>query len=290
MLNDLRESARQCILAESNHASEQPVEVTSAQRPESHNAAGRSCFMKYKLLEPHHAGQAAQIHIEGQPGTLLTNLGKPFLTTLYAEICSSEWGFGVIALDDEVVAGVAILSTSTGHLFRDLKRRRALQLLLSIVPRLVTHPRLILDVYQSWRYPAKMGIGRTHSISDNGANTQLPQNEATQVSKEKDAEFLFLGVRKEYRGQRVASGLFDTSVVFCRKREIGHLIAVVEHTNWRLHRAASTHVARYGWRRMRQIELNGRLMDVIEMDLTRELPPKEWGAGTVDPGTLPKSQ
>ncbi len=65
---------------------------------------------------------------------------------------------------------------------------------------------------------------------------------------------------------------------------------MVEHTNWRLHRAASTHVARYGWRRIRQMELNGRLMDVIEMDLTRELPPEEWGAGTVDPDTLPKSQ
>lgn len=246
--------------------------------------------MQYKLLEPDHAGQAAQIHIEGQPGTLLTNLGKSFLTTLYTEICSSEWGFGVVALDDEVVAGVAILSTSTDQLFRDLKRRRAVQLLLSIVPRLLTHPRLMLDVYQSWRYPAKMGVGRKPSMSDNGASAQLQQNDAAQVSKEKDAEFLFLGVRKDYRGQRVGSGLFDTSVVFCREREIGHLIAVVEHANWRLHRAASTHVARYGWRRVRQMELNGRLMDVIEIDLTRELPAEEWEAGTVDPDTLPNKE
>ncbi len=246
--------------------------------------------MRYKLLEPHHASQAAQIHIEGQPGTLLTNLGKSFLTTLYAEICSSEWGFGVAALDNDVVAGVAILSTSTGQLFRDLKRRRAVQLLLSIIPRLLTHPHLMLDVYQSWRYPAKMGVGHKHSTSDNGANDQQQQNDTTQVSKKKDAEFLFLGVRKEYRGQKVGSGLFDTSVVFCREREIDHLIAVVEHTNWRLHQTASTHVARYGWRRIRQMELNGRLMDVIEMDLTRELPPEEWGAGTLDPDTLPNKK
>jgi hypothetical protein len=42
-------------------------------------------------------------------------------------------------------------------------------------------------------------------------------------------------------------------------------------------------VARYGWRRIGQMELNGRLMDVIEMDLTHELPPEEWGPSTVDP-------
>jgi ribosomal protein S18 acetylase RimI-like enzyme len=246
--------------------------------------------MQYELLEPHHASQAAQIHMEGQPDTLLTNLGKPFLTKLYAEICSSEWGFGVVALDGEVVAGVALLSTSTSQLFRDLKRRRAVPLLLSILPRLLTHPRLMLDVYQSWRYPAKMGVGRKHSLSDNGANAQQKQNDATQVSKKKDAEFLFVGVRKEYRRQGVGTGIFDTSIALCREREIDHLIAVVEHTNWLLHRAASTHAARYGYRRVRQIELNGRVMDVVKMDLTRELPPEEWGASIVDPDTLPNKQ
>jgi ribosomal protein S18 acetylase RimI-like enzyme len=144
-----------------------------------------------------------------------------------------------------------------------------------------------LDVYQSWRYPAKIGVGRQYSMSDNGATDQQ-QEKTTGPSKKKDAEFLFLGVREAYRGQRIASGLFDTSVVFCREREIEHLIAVVEHTNWRLHQVASHHVARYGWRRIRQMELNGRLMDVIEMDLTRELPREEWGPGTLASDVLPE--
>jgi GNAT superfamily N-acetyltransferase len=241
--------------------------------------------MEYELMQPHHADQVAEIHIEGQPGTLLTNLGKPFLTTLYSEICDSEWGFGVVALDKEVVAGVGILTTSTSRLFRDLKRRRGVQLLLTVIPRLLTRPHLVWDVYQSWRYPAKMGAGRELHLSDNGS-----EPEATQRPKGKDAEFLFLGVHKDYRGQKVASGIFDSSVGFCRERKIDHLTAVVEHTNWRLHQVASHHVARFGWRRVGQIELNGRLMDVIEMDLTRELPSEEWGAGTLDPEVLPERQ
>jgi hypothetical protein len=242
--------------------------------------------MEYKLMEPYHADQVAEIHIEGQPGTLLTKLGKPFLTTLYAEICRSEQGFGVVVLDGEVVTGVGILTTSTSRLFRDLKRRCAVPLLLSVVPRLLTHPRLLLDVYQSWRYPAKMGASTKQTMSDNGA-TGVEQNEPTRNPNRSDAEFLFLGVRKAYRGQKLASGIFDASVVFCREREIGYLVAMVEHTNWRLHQVASHHVARYGWRCIRQIELNGRLMDVIEMDLTHELPPEEWGPGTLDPDVLP---
>jgi ribosomal protein S18 acetylase RimI-like enzyme len=243
--------------------------------------------MQYNVMEPHHAHQAAEIHIEGQPGTLLTKLGKPFLSTLYTEVCYSEWGFGVVALDGEVVTGVGILSTSTSRLFRDLKRRRAVQLLLAVLPRLLTHPHLLVDAYQSWRYPAKMGVGRKPTTSDNGAGGRQP-SETASTPKKKDAEFLFLGVRKAYRGQRIASGIFDQSVILCREQKVDNLIATVEHTNWRLHRAASTHVARYGWRRIRQMELNGRLMDVIEMDLTRELPPEEWGPGTLDPDVLPE--
>jgi hypothetical protein len=245
--------------------------------------------MEYKLMEAHHAGQVAEIHIEGQPGTLLTKLGKPFLTTMYAEICCSQYGFGVVALDGEVVAGVGILTTSTGRLFRDLRRRRAVQLLLPLVPRLITHPRLVRDVYQAWRYPTKMGASQKQPVpeSEDGVDGK-PQRAVPRDLNQEDAEFLFLGVRKAYRGRRIASGIFDSSVFFCHERGIGYLIAMVEHTNWRLHQVASHHVARYGWRRIRQMELNGRLMDVIEMDLTRELPPDQWGSGTLDPDVLPK--
>jgi ribosomal protein S18 acetylase RimI-like enzyme len=245
--------------------------------------------MEYKLMEPHHVDQVAEIHIEGQPGTLLTNLGKPFLATLYREICDSEWGFGVVALDNEIVAGVGILTTSTSRLFRDLKRRRGLQLLLLIIPRLLTHPHLLLDVYQSWRYPAKMGAGHPTPASDNGAGGDVTGETPRDITR-KDAEFLFLGVRKVYQGQKIGSGIFDASVALCKERGIDHLTAVVEHTNWRLHQKASHHVARYGWRRLRQIELNGRLMDVIEMDLSHELAPDEWGPGTLDPDVLPDNE
>lgn len=242
--------------------------------------------MEYRRMEPFHADQVAEIHIEGQPGTLLTKLGKPFLTSMYAEICRSECGFGVVALDGEMVAAAGVLTTNTRKLFQELKRHRGLQLLLPIIPRVLTHPRLVLDVYQSWRYPAKMGTSLKHSSPDNGA-TGKQQGEANRGPNSDHAEYLFLGVRKAYQGQKIGSGIFDASIAACRERGISYLIALVEHGNWRLHQTASHHVARYGWRRIHQVELNGRLMDVVEVNLTRELPPEEWGPGTLDPDVLP---
>lgn len=35
--------------------------------------------MEYKLLEPYHAGQAAEIHIEGQPGFTSKASRTPYL-------------------------------------------------------------------------------------------------------------------------------------------------------------------------------------------------------------------
>jgi GNAT superfamily N-acetyltransferase len=229
--------------------------------------------MQYVPMQPRHAEQVAEIHIEGQPGTLLTKLGKPFLTTMYREICRSEWGFGMVALEGDKVVGVGVLTTSTRQLFRDLKRRRLVKLLLPIIPRLLTRPRLLLDVYQSWRYPAKMGGAQTVA----GAGDEQDKRGQRSSSKDPtltDAEFLYLGVREAYRGQKIGSGVFDASIGHCRERQIDYLIALVEHSNWEsgLSPKLAHHATHDGWWRcIRQMELNGKLMDVIELDLTHEV-------------------
>jgi hypothetical protein len=48
--------------------------------------------------------------------------------------------------------------------------------------------------------------------------------------------------------------------------------------------ADCTHMARYGWRRTHQMEPNGRLMDVIEMDLTPASRPRRSGGPAFGPG------
>lgn len=240
---------------------------------------------QYAAMKPEHADQVADLHIEGQPNTLLTRMGKGFLKTMYAEIVSSDWGFGVVALDGNVVIGVGVLSRGTKRLLNDLVRRRWWKLLPPALSTLVRNPGLSLELYRTWRYPKKVekGIGKGGKEGGEEGATEKPR-------AHKDAgEFLYLGVRKSHRGQKIASGIFDAAVPACVEKGVMYLLAVVDEKNWRLHQVASHHVARYGWRRIRKIELNDRTMDVIEMDLSRELPEEEWGGGTFDPSMLPES-
>ena len=43
-------------------------------------------MIEYRYLQPEDAEAAADIHIEGQPGTVLTQLGRPFLTEMYRAV------------------------------------------------------------------------------------------------------------------------------------------------------------------------------------------------------------
>jgi hypothetical protein len=49
-------------------------------------------MIEFRYLQPADAETAADIHIEGQPGTVLTLLGRPFLVELYRVVCLSQWG------------------------------------------------------------------------------------------------------------------------------------------------------------------------------------------------------
>ena len=52
-------------------------------------------MLEYRYLQPEDAKAAAEVHVEGQPGTVLTMLGQPFLEELYRAVCCSEWGEGI---------------------------------------------------------------------------------------------------------------------------------------------------------------------------------------------------
>lgn len=208
-----------------------------------------------------HAGQVAEIHMQGQPGTLLTRLGKRFLTQMYAEVISSPWGFGVVALDGDTVASVAILTTSTGAMFDFIKRKRFLPMAWALLPQLLRRPGLVLDLFQAWRYPSKIGVGR--------AGTPAGRQDAKAGRKNtNDAEFLFLGARNEYRGQKITLQMFDQVLETCQRRGLGHVLALVDAGNTRLHELGTLRLGRCGWRKVREIEFHGRPMDVIEFDLS----------------------
>ena len=56
-------------------------------------------MIEFRYLQPEDAEAAADIHIEGQPGTTLTLLGRRFLVELYQAVYHSKWAEGVGAFD-----------------------------------------------------------------------------------------------------------------------------------------------------------------------------------------------
>jgi ribosomal protein S18 acetylase RimI-like enzyme len=207
--------------------------------------------------------QVAQIHVEGQPGTFLTNLGEEFLAVLYEEIISSPWGLGVAAMEGDLMVGVAVITTSTRELFNYIKFKRSWRLLWPLLKQLVRNPGLVHNALQSLRYPQKMRASVETKRESAGDNR---------------AEYLFLGVRREFRRQHIGLQVFEASVEECRRHGANRLVALVDSENQRLKKGADKYAVRYHWRLLRTIELHGREMDVVLMDLDRPLQSSTAGA------------
>jgi ribosomal protein S18 acetylase RimI-like enzyme len=220
--------------------------------------------MVIRPLSRHDGRQVAQLHIEGQPGTFLTNLGEEFLAVLYEEIIGSPWGLGVAALEGDLMVGVAVITTSTRELFEHIKFKRSWRLLWPLLKQLVKKPGLVYNALQSLRYPQKMR-----------ATIETKKEES---ADDRRAEYLFLGVRKEFRRQRIGLQVFEASVEECRQHGVSRLVALVDSENRRLKTGASKYAIRYNWRLLRTIELHGREMDVVSLDLDHPLESSPAGA------------
>jgi ribosomal protein S18 acetylase RimI-like enzyme len=213
-------------------------------------------------LTRHDGRQIAQLHVEGQPGTFLTNLGEEFLAVLYEEIIGSPWGLGVAAMEGELMVGVAVITTDTRQLFDHIKFKRSWRLLWPLLKQLVKNPGLVYNSLQSLLYPQKM---RT-AIETEGESADTRR-----------AEYLFLGVRQEFRRQHIALQVVEASAEECRRHGVRHLFALVDSENRRLKTGAGKYGSRYKWRLLRTIELHGREMDVVSVDLDQLPEPSSAG-------------
>lgn len=142
--------------------------------------------MSYTIrpLAPEDATIAADLHIEGQPGTFLTSLGRRFLEALYAQMAVSSYCFGYVAVDGDEVIGVVTGTTDSGAVFKELVLRRGYKLALPVLGSLLRHPSLIPKVVQTMLYPSQTHI------------------------EPGEAEMLYLATRSERRGEGIGRALW----------------------------------------------------------------------------------
>ncbi|MGQ9502248.1 MAG: GNAT family N-acetyltransferase [Anaerolineae bacterium] len=187
-----------------------------------------------------YARDAAEIHMEGQPGTFLTRLGKDFLVRLYELFAESPYVFGSVAIDNEAVIGVGFAATDTRRLFRTIKYRHWHRLLWPIVRQVLRDPKLIGQLIQSIRYP----------------NTLKPLPD--------EAEILFVGLRRGYMRQGIGPRILDQLLEEAHRRGAMRAVGTVEKNN----RAVRWMIARLtGARVDQEIILNGRKMLIYRVEL-----------------------
>lgn len=131
-------------------------------------------MIEFRYLQPQDAKGAADIHIEGQPGTILTMLGRSFLVELYRAVCSSQWGEGIGVYEDGQLVGQTAMAVSSARFFSEFKRHHLWRVAGPVALAITRQPQIVVNVIRGWNYAAQ---------------TRSP---------EREGDVIFLGVTKEY--------------------------------------------------------------------------------------------
>lgn len=122
--------------------------------------------------------QVAQIYIERLTNSTYARLGPSFVRGLLSGIAASPYGCILVAESGACCGGFIAAATDVKALFRWLKWRRGLSLLLRALPSLLRRPRLIRQLSETSRY---FGRVATQGIA---------------------AELLYIGVRRDLAASR----------------------------------------------------------------------------------------
>ncbi len=131
-------------------------------------------MIEYRYLRPEDAPAAAEIHVEGQPGTILTQLGHHFLVELYRAVCFSEWGEGIGAFDGDRLVAQTAMAVSSEKFFGEFKTRRLWRVAGPVAWSVLRNPSIISSVVKGWSYADQ---------------TRSPEGEG---------DVIFLGVKRKY--------------------------------------------------------------------------------------------
>ncbi len=199
-------------------------------------------------LTPAHAGDAARLHILGQPGTFLTALGSGVLTVLYRTLSVSpvSFGYAVTGADGQVL-GFAAVTTSTGRLFVEMGTRRLGQLLPPLLACFARRPFLILRSAQTLFYPLLAG---------DAAESHGPH-----------AELLAIMAEPAVRSRGIGAALLAAVCAECRSRGMAELLVTVDAAN----SGARRFYQRQGFQLRKEFSLYGRAMVLCALSLAQEM-------------------
>ncbi|RME99261.1 MAG: hypothetical protein D6768_15420 [Chloroflexi bacterium] len=131
-------------------------------------------MIEFKYLPLDYVDEAADVHIEGQPGTVLTRLGRSFLQELYRAMCVSKWADAIGAFDNDRLIGLGAVAVSSEQFFAEFKRKHLWRVAVPSALSVLKDPAILKNVVDGWRY------------------TDYAQN------PEREGDVIFLGISRDY--------------------------------------------------------------------------------------------
>lgn len=131
-------------------------------------------MIEFRYLQPADAEASADIHIQGQPGTTLTLLGRRFLIELYRAAYISPWAEGVGAFDEGRLVAQAVIAVSSAKFFSEFKTRYLWRVAGPVALSILRQPKILTYTVQGWSYAEQ---------------TRSPEGEC---------DVIFLGVQRDY--------------------------------------------------------------------------------------------
>jgi hypothetical protein len=201
-------------------------------------------MIEFRYLQPQDAEAAADIHIEGQPGTVLTLMGRSFLVELYRAVCLSQWGEGVGAFDDGKLIGHVALAVSSSKFFSEFKWRYLWRVIIPVTFSLLRHPKVIVHIIKGWGY-----ADQAHS-------------------PEREGDALFLGIKREYMRHSLAPELIRFSFALMDSIGVETTTFMIEKRNRAMHWMISQMNGLYV---IREFEAFGRKMILYRVPIAPNL-------------------
>jgi len=211
--------------------------------------------MEIVNLAPSHASDVARLHIAGQPGTFLTNLGPDILTLIYRTLPQSTSGFGFVmvakpsgkphpktrgqphepqtqrsddrqssidkTVDESICLGFVAATTDTGRLFVDLGTRYFIDFFPKLLKRYLQQPHLLVQSIQTLFYPF---VSQKHQPEP---KDKVPPSNTLGPC----AELLAIMVEPHQRGLGIGSILLQQFITTCQRRGVATVEVTVDAQN-----------------------------------------------------------
>ncbi len=202
------------------------------------------------------AAAASNLHIVGQPGTFLTELGPEVLAVFYRTLPGSTYGFGFAAVEEVATSwadpygaatsremvGFVSATSSVAHLFVEMATRHLVALGPPLAARCLRRPALALRSVQTALYPFLVHV---------------------ETSAGSSAELLSIMVKPERRSLGIGALLLHALMQDCRDRQIELLDVTVDAAN----DGAQRFYLRFGFEPVKTFALYGRPMRLFRLAL-----------------------